>query len=43
MLRHSTGFKPANDGQDIRSIQHYLGQKNIQNTVRYTEIFEVPG
>ncbi len=38
MLRHSTGFKLANDGQDTRSIQHYLGHRNIQHTVRYTEI-----
>ena len=38
MLRHSTGFKLANDGHDIRSIQLYLGHKNIQHTVRYTEI-----
>jgi len=38
MLRHSTGFKLANDGRDTRSIQHYLGHKNIQNTVRYTEM-----
>jgi type 1 fimbriae regulatory protein FimB/type 1 fimbriae regulatory protein FimE len=41
MLRHSTGFKLANDGQDTRSIQHYLGHKNIQHTVRYTEISPV--
>lgn len=38
MLRHSTGFKLANEGRDTRSIQHYLGHKNIQHTVRYTEI-----
>ena len=38
MLRHSTGFKLANEGTDTRSIQHYLGHKNIQHTVRYTEI-----
>ena len=38
MLRHSTGFKLANDGHDTRSIQHYMGHKNIQHTVRYTEI-----
>lgn len=38
MLRHSTGFKLANDGRDTRSIQHYMGHKNIQHTVRYTEI-----
>jgi type 1 fimbriae regulatory protein FimE len=38
MLRHGCGFKLANDGQDTRSIQHYLGHKNIQHTVRYTEL-----
>lgn len=38
MLRHSTGFKLANDGQDTRAIQHYLGHKNIQNTVPYTQL-----
>ena len=38
MLRHSTGYKLANDGQDTRSIQHYMGPRNIQHTVRYTEL-----
>jgi len=38
MLRHSTGFKLANDGHDTRSIQHYMGHKNITHTSRYTEI-----
>jgi type 1 fimbriae regulatory protein FimB/type 1 fimbriae regulatory protein FimE len=38
MLRHSTGFKLANDGQDTRAIQHYLGHKNIQHTVVYTRL-----
>jgi len=38
MLRHSTGFKLANDGRDTRAIQLYLGHKNIQHTVRYTEL-----
>ena len=38
MLRHSTGFKLANDGHDTRAIQLYLGHKNIQHTVRYTEL-----
>ena len=42
MLRHSTGFKLANDGQDTRSIQHYLGHRNIQHTVRYTEVCNGP-
>jgi type 1 fimbriae regulatory protein FimB/type 1 fimbriae regulatory protein FimE len=38
MLRHSTGFKLANDGQDTRAIQHYLGHKNIQYTALYTQL-----
>jgi type 1 fimbriae regulatory protein FimE len=38
MLRHSCGYKLANDGHDTRAIQHYLGHKNIQHTVRYTEL-----
>jgi type 1 fimbriae regulatory protein FimB/type 1 fimbriae regulatory protein FimE len=38
MLRHSTGFKLANDGHDTRAIQHYLGHRNIQNTVGYTQL-----
>ena len=38
MLRHGCGFKLANDGHDTRAIQHYLGHKNIQHTVRYTEL-----
>ncbi len=38
MLRHSTGFKLANDGHDTRAIQLYLGHRNIQHTVRYTEL-----
>jgi type 1 fimbriae regulatory protein FimE len=38
MLRHGCGYKLANDGQDTRAIQHYLGHKNIQHTVRYTDL-----
>ena len=38
MLRHGCGYKLANDGQDTRAIQHYMGHKNIQHTVRYTEL-----
>ena len=38
MLRHATGYKLANDGQDTRATQHYLGHKNLQHTVRYTEL-----
>ena len=36
--KFSTGYKLANDGHDTRAIQHYLGHKNIQHTVRYTEL-----
>jgi integrase len=38
MLRHACGYKLANDGKDTRSLQAYLGHKNIQHTVRYTEL-----
>ena len=38
MLRHAAGYKLANDGQDTRAIQHYLGHRNITHTVRYTEL-----
>jgi type 1 fimbriae regulatory protein FimE len=38
MLRHACGYKLVNDGHDTRAIQHYLGHRNIQHTVRYTEL-----
>jgi len=38
MLRHACGFKLANEGHDTRSLQHYLGRKNIAHTVRYTDM-----
>ena len=38
MLRHACGYKLANDGQDTRALQLYLGHKNIQHTVRYTQL-----
>jgi type 1 fimbriae regulatory protein FimB/type 1 fimbriae regulatory protein FimE len=38
MLRHATGFALANMGHDTRALQSYLGHKNIQHTVRYTEL-----
>jgi len=37
MLRHACGFALANAGHDTGSLQAYLGHKNIQHTVRYTE------
>lgn len=38
MLRHSCGYHLAMRGIDTRAIQQYLGHKNIQNTVIYTEL-----
>ena len=38
MLRHACGFQLANRGTDTRTLQAYLGHKNIQHTVRYTEL-----
>jgi len=38
MIRHATGYKLANAGKDTRSIQGYLGHKDIRHTVRYTEL-----
>lgn len=38
MLRHATGYKLANDGHDTRALQAFLGHRNIQNSVRYTEL-----
>jgi integrase len=38
MLRHACGFYLASKGYDTRAIQAYLGHKNIQQTVRYTEL-----
>jgi len=37
MLRHSKGFQLANRGEDTRTIQAYLGHKNIQHTAMYTK------
>jgi type 1 fimbriae regulatory protein FimB/type 1 fimbriae regulatory protein FimE len=34
MLRHSCGYKLANDGHDTRAIQGYLGH----STQRYTAL-----
>lgn len=38
MLRHACGFALANAGHDTRALQHWMGHKNIQHTVRYTEL-----
>jgi site-specific recombinase XerD len=38
MLRHACGYALANAGHDTRALQAYLGHRNIQHTVRYTEL-----
>jgi site-specific recombinase XerD len=35
--RHGCGYALANAGHDTRALQAWLGHKNIQHTVRYTE------
>jgi type 1 fimbriae regulatory protein FimB/type 1 fimbriae regulatory protein FimE len=35
MLRHSCGYKLANDGVDTRAIQDWLGHVSITHTTRY--------
>jgi integrase len=38
MLRHACGYTLDNKGVDTRSLQAYLGHRNIQHTVRYSEL-----
>jgi type 1 fimbriae regulatory protein FimE len=38
MLRHAAGFRLANQGRDTRSIQGFLGHRNITHTVKYTDL-----
>jgi type 1 fimbriae regulatory protein FimB/type 1 fimbriae regulatory protein FimE len=38
MLRHSAGYKLANDDHNLRAIQDWMGHKQISHTTRYTEI-----
>ena len=38
MLRHSCGYLLVNEGPDVRTIQAWMGHKNIQHTVRYTAL-----
>lgn len=37
-LRHTTGYRLAQNGVDTRAIQAYLGHKNIAHTVKYTKL-----
>ncbi len=38
MLRHGKGYQLADEGIDTRAIQSYMGHKNIQHTVLYTQL-----
>jgi len=38
MLRHACGHALANRGHDTQALQAYLGRRNIQHTLRYTEL-----
>ena len=38
MFRHACGYYLADRGADLRIIQQYLGHRNIQHTIRYTQI-----
>jgi integrase len=38
MLRHACGYALANRGHDTRALQAFLGHRNIQHTVRYSEM-----
>jgi site-specific recombinase XerD len=35
MFQHACGFQLANQGTDTRTLQAYLGHRDIQHTVRY--------
>jgi site-specific recombinase XerD len=38
VLRHACSFELAKAGVDTRALHAYLGHRNIQYTVRYTEL-----
>jgi site-specific recombinase XerD len=38
MIRHACGFQLANQGTDTRTLQAYIGHRDIQHSVRYTEL-----
>jgi integrase len=37
-LRHATGYILANKGIDTRTLQHYMGHRKIEHTVRYSAL-----
>jgi type 1 fimbriae regulatory protein FimB/type 1 fimbriae regulatory protein FimE len=41
-LRHACGYFLANSGEDIRSVQTWLGHSNLQHTSRYCALTATP-
>jgi integrase len=41
-LRHSCGYKLANDGIDTRAIEDWLGHVSITHTTRHTPLVAFP-
>ncbi|NEQ38458.1 MAG: phage integrase family protein [Okeania sp. SIO3I5] len=37
-LRHSCGYHLINQGHDLRLVQQLLGHKQVNNTIRYTQL-----
>jgi len=38
MLRHGCGYQLVNQGVNTRTIQDYLGHKDVRHTELYTEV-----
>jgi site-specific recombinase XerD len=38
MLRHATGYKLINSGANLRTVQDYLGHRDIRHTEHYTTL-----
>lgn len=38
MLRHGCGYNMAREGNDVRTIQRFMGHRQIENTVMYTTL-----
>jgi type 1 fimbriae regulatory protein FimB len=38
MLRHGCGYRLVNQGADTRTIQEYLGHRDVRHTEIYTEV-----
>ncbi len=41
-LRHACGYAIINDGQDVRSLQQYLGHASLSSTAGYAALSPTP-